>query len=112
MISFIQTPNGLKSTDKLNHLIRTIESSNFNKYLNSKTTGFEVDFDAKWCLQIHFNNRSGFIALKEYGQEIRVWVYEYDNDLDPRIFVIKNYQIAQEAKLISLIKDCYRNFVK
>lgn len=112
MINFIVTPNGLKATDKLNHLIRTIEASNFNKYLNSHKTGFEVDFDAKWCLKLHFNNKSGFIALKEYGQDIRVWVYEHDDDLDPRIFIINKYQSSQESKLIALIKDCYRTFVK
>ena len=108
----ILTPNGIKSTDKLNHASSKLKSSNFYKFVNKDKTGFELDFDARWAWIIKFNNKSGFMALKEQNDGIQVWVYKYDNDINPKEYLLRNFNRSETNKLINFIKENYRRHIQ
>jgi hypothetical protein len=86
--TFIQTPNGVKATEKLNNFASVLEKTDF-----VKNHHFDLDFDARWCLQIFFKNTDGFIAMKEYpnGDTIQIWVYKFDNDLEPEYYELSKF---------------------
>lgn len=111
-LQVIQTPGGIKSTDKLNHLAGALESNSFYKYVDSSKTGFDIDFDAKWAYLLYFNNKSGFMAIKEIGNCVKIWSYKHDEDLDPVIFIVNDYKVEHVSKLINLIKGLYREVIQ
>jgi hypothetical protein len=107
-VPIINTPNGVKATDKLNQVARKLEQDKFYRFIDDKNTGFELDFDARWAWLIKFNTKSGFIAVKELNNNLQVWLYLYDNDLKPTEFLIKDFDVKHSNRLINFIKECYK----
>lgn len=108
-IPIIDTPNGVKATDKLNHVARKLEQDKFYRFVDNKNTGFDLDLDARWVWIIKFNTKSGFIALKESGNDLQMWLYSHDNDLNPTEFCIRDFDIKHTNRLINFIKDSYKS---
>lgn len=94
--TFIPTPNGIKATDRLNDLAKKLDNETYIKSYH-----FEIDFDARWCLQIFFKGKSGWLALKEQRESIQVWIYSYDNDLKPKYY---EFPIDAKTSLFNFIK--------
>lgn len=101
----------VKSTDMLNAISKTFRQDSFYRFVSQE--GFELcPFDFQWEWIINFNNKSGFIVLREYGAHIRMFVYTHSDDLDPKEFLIRDYKPTHNGKLISLIKSEYRSKIQ
>jgi len=112
---FIPAPNGIIETKKLNSLMRHLEKTK-SKVIDYEKSGFDIDFDAKWCLQIYFKYKSGFIALKENDLGIKVWAYDYADDMKPTIFQINHNSSdlndRQKRNLTIYIDTLYKSMSK
>jgi hypothetical protein len=106
------TNGGIKSTDKLNHLHKEILRDSFSKFIDKSKSGFWIDLDARWAQHIYFNNKPGFIVLKEQYDDIQVWIYSFDNDLEPTYYILDNYKTSQSKKLINFIKQMFRQHIQ
>lgn len=108
VLQFIPTPNGVNATEKLNHLMITLEGNSFSKHIDFHNSGFTLDPDARWCMTLKFINKSGFIALKESGDNIQMWIYKYKQSLEPIEYLIRDYKISHERKMIKLLEDSFK----
>lgn len=94
---------GLKETRNLNNLSKTFRGHSF--YRNVEKEGFELNYVSwDWEWEIRFKNKSGFMVFREDGGDLVLYVYSFDDDLDPRIFVIRGYKENQQSKVIDLVK--------
>jgi hypothetical protein len=101
-------PTGVTSTPMLNAVARYARTTDFFKNCVSQE-GFEINpIDFKWEWIINFNNRSGFVVLRQHGNHLRVFVYKTQDDTNWKEIVIRNFKTNQTSQLIDSIKH-YRN---
>ena len=109
---FYLNPNpgtGVVETKKLNSFSSFFRTSAFCKNFVSEE-GFELSpVDFKWEYIIKFNTKSGFMVMKEYGNEfksyIKLWIYSYGEDLKPEICILEGFEAKNYNKIISFIKS-------
>jgi len=102
------------STDLLNIFSKAFRDSDFYKKYVSQD-GFELSIaDFKWEWIINFNNKSGFMVMRELGYDLKLYVYEHCDDLYPTEVLIKDFknEVSQIRLLNNLIKDYYRNNIQ
>jgi hypothetical protein len=97
----------VKESAKLNYISQLARETDFFKKFVSQE-GFELSpADFKWEWIINFNNKSGFMVLREYDNHLRFFVYKTKDDLNWKEFLIKDFNLDNRSvsRLISLIKQ-------
>lgn len=103
-------PNGVVATEKLNKASEVLRTTDFFKNF-VKDEGFELSpADFKWEYIITFNKRSGFMVLRESGNDLRLFIYVEKDDLNWIEVQIKNFNPDNRSieALGRLIKKSYR----
>lgn len=94
---------GIKETRNLNNLSKTFRGHSF--YRNVEKEGFELNYVSwSWEWEIRFKNKSGFMVFREDGKDLVLYVYSFNNDLNPKIIVIRGYKENQRSKVIDLVR--------
>lgn len=96
-------------TKKLNSFSSHLRNTDFSKKFIEKE-GFELNVcDFKWEYIINFQRKSGFIVMREYGSDVKMWVYSYENDLIPKELILKGFETKNYNKIITTIKGLRQN---
>jgi hypothetical protein len=61
--------------------------------------------DFVWEYTIKFNRKSGFMVMREYGSKVKLWVYNYNDDLNPEIFILDGFETKNFNKIITFLKS-------
>ena len=104
---FINTnPNrGIVETKKLNTFSSHLRNTDFAKSFISQE-GFELSpIDFTWEYLINFNRKSGFMVMREYGSDVKLWIYSYNDDLSPEEVILRGFEAKNFNKIITFIKS-------
>lgn len=101
---------GVKAAETLNKISADLRTTDFfKKYV--KEEGFQlcpIDFKFEWIIK--FNNKLGYMAIRETGFNLELFVYSSEEDMNWNRFIINNFTPNKNSikKLGELIKVQYR----